>query len=75
MNFVGYSNRTLSFVLTVKVAFEHFSLENIAGVDSTANFNFGSSQNIRFCQKIFIFPSVNKFTIVLRSVQKGVSIH
>lgn len=61
MNFVGYNNKTLSFVLTVEVTLECFSLESIAGLNNISHFNFGSHQNIRFCQETFMFPSVNKF--------------
>lgn len=75
MNFVGYNNKSLSFVLAVKVALEGFFLKNIAGLNSISRFNFGSCQNIRFCQEIFMFLCVNKFTVVIRSLWKGVSIN
>lgn len=72
---MGYNNKTLNFVLTVKVALECFSLKNIAGLNNISHFNFGFHQNIRFCQEIFLFHCVNKFTIVIRSVQKGISVN
>lgn len=75
MNFVGYNSKTLSFVLTVKVTLECFCLESIADLNNISYFNFGSRQKIRFCQETFMFPSVNKFAKVIRSVQKGISIH
>lgn len=74
MNFVGSNSKNLSFVLTVKVVLEGF-LENVANLNNTSHLYFGSSQNIRFCQKIFMFSSVNKFAIFIRSVQKEISIH
>lgn len=75
MNCVGYNNKSLSFVLAVKVALEEVFLKNIAGLNNICRFNFGSRQNIRFCQEIFMFLCVNKFTIVIRSLRKGVSIN